>query len=142
MQALLDLLRQLHVFLRVIVERYTHIQRRYPFRRRQRPDMQVVTAGDARKGLNVLFDVCDRYVFWHGLEEWLSGFFAERDGGLEDDGCDDERNGGIEVEAWLPGGGEPDDEGRSHDSDVSERVAEDMEEHAANVHIAMGVAPP
>lgn len=105
----------------------------------QLPDVHVVAGHDARQVFDVRFDVFHVDADGDGLQEDARGGFAERDGGGEDYGGDDQGDGRVHVEAPAVVR-EPDEEGGGDDADVAEGVAQDVEEDAAHVEVAVRVA--
>lgn len=105
---------------------------------RQLPDVDVVAANHPGEVLDVLPQVRDVDVVGRGLEEDLGRGEGEGEGGAEDDECDEEGDGRIGVEPPGPVG-QPDYQGGDNDSDVSQGVAQDVENHAVHPHVAVTV---
>ena len=100
--------------------------------------MEVVAADDTWKVFDIGLDVVHVDAERHCLEKDATSSLAERDGGGEDDGCDYERDGGVEVEATGEFG-EPDYERGGDYTNVAERIAHDVKEDAFHVQVAVRV---
>lgn len=141
METLAGALGQLHVLLaavRVDGEGNLEVHARYDLGVGQLPDVDVVAADDAGERLDVLPNLRYADVFWRRLEEHLGSGARERDAGVEDDGGDEERDGGVGV--VLAGQiGQPDDECGYDDADVAQCIAYDMEDHGIHAHVAVAV---
>lgn len=72
------------------------------------------------------------------LEQNVRGRLAERQGRVEDDDGDEERDGRVRVES-PPGVRVQDEETGGNDTDVAESVAENVEEDTLHVHAAVRV---
>ncbi|GKT41798.1 uncharacterized protein ColSpa_01978 [Colletotrichum spaethianum] len=103
------------------------------------PDVDVVAAEDTGQVLDVLADLLEVNVVRGGLEENLGSRLGEGNSGLENNESDEQRDGGIGVEAAGPVG-QPDDEGSDDDTNVAESVADDVKNHGVHSHIAVVVA--
>jgi hypothetical protein len=102
------------------------------------PDVDVVARDNTREVFDVGLDIVNADAGGDSLEENARGSLAERNGGCEDDGGDDEGNHRIHVEA--PGEvREPDEECDSDDTDVAKGVAQDVKEDTAHVEISVRV---
>lgn len=102
----------------------------------QLPHMKVMTTDNSGKLFNVFLDVIDTEARGDGLEENARGGQAKRNGRGKDDAGNNQRNTGIGVVA--PGKvGKPDEQGRSNDTNVAERVAHNMEKDTAHVEVAV-----
>lgn len=133
---------QLHVLLAAVCidgEGHLEMQACHHLGIRQLPDVNVVAADDARQLLDILADVLDANVFGGCLEEDSGSSEGERDRGLEDDGRDQERHGGIGV-VLARQVGEPDDESSDDDTNIAQRIAEDVEDHGIHAHVGVVVA--
>lgn len=96
--------------------------------------MEVVSSNNAGETLDVLLDVVDTYALGRGLKKDTRRSLAKRDGRGQDDDRDDQRDTGIDVEPPLIIG-QPDDQGRSNNTNVAKRVAHDVQEDTAHVEI-------
>lgn len=103
------------------------------------PNVDMMTSDDTRQCLNVLSNVLDVDVLWSRLEEDAGGSAGQRNRGVENNGCDEERNGGVGIELAGPIR-KPDDESRSHDTNVSESVTDDVQNHGIHSHITVVMA--
>lgn len=103
------------------------------------PDVDVVAADDAGEGLDVLTDLGDADVLRGGLQEDLGGGTRQGDGRLENNGCDEERYCRVGVELAGPVS-QPDDQGGDNDADVSEGIANYMQDHGVHAHVGVIVA--
>jgi hypothetical protein len=102
----------------------------------QLPDVEVVGTNNTRKLLNILLDVIDAQTSRDSLEQDARGGETERNGRSENDAGDDEGNTRIGVEAPFVIG-EPDEQGRSNDTDVSKSVAHNVKEDTTHVEIVV-----
>lgn len=76
MQALSDSLRQFHISLATCFtdgELHLNVHGRHYLRVAQLPDVNMVTADNAWKLLNIFLDVVDLDVVWSGLKQNLGG---------------------------------------------------------------------
>lgn len=89
------------------------------------PDVDVVAGDDAGEIFDVGFDVFDADSSRNGLQEDARGGLAERNGGGENDGSDDKRDGRVHVEAPAVVG-EPNEKCGGDDTDVAEGVTQDV----------------
>lgn len=102
------------------------------------PDVDVVAADDTGEGFNIFADIGDTDVLGGGLEEYPRGCAGKRNRRLENDGGDEEGNGRIGVVLARPVG-EPDDQGRDDDTEVSKGIANDVKNHGVHAHVAVAV---
>lgn len=100
--------------------------------------MEVVGSDDAGQTFNILLDVIDAHALGRGLKKNARRSLAKRDGRGQDDDSDEQRDAGIDVETPLVVS-QPDDQCRSNDTDVAERIAHDVQEDTAHIQV-MAVA--
>lgn len=103
------------------------------------PDVNVVAGDDTRESLNVLSNVLDTDMLGGGLEQNAGSCTGKRDRGLENNGGNEERDGGIGIELAGPVG-EPDDESRGHDTNIAQSITDDVQDHGVHTHIVVVVA--
>lgn len=104
----------------------------------QLPYVKVMGTNNTRKLLNVFLDIIDAQTSGNSLEQDTRSSKTKRDGRSENDAGNDQGNTRIGVEAPAVVG-EPDEQGRSNDTDVSKSVAHDMEEDTTHVEVGMRV---
>lgn len=105
------------------------------------PDMNVVAADDTFQFLNVLANFLKVDVVGGSLQKDLGGRLRERDGGLEDNESNEQRDGGIGVETARPIG-QPDDKSGDNHTDVAKSITNNVKNHGVHSHIAVVVAVP
>lgn len=105
---------------------------------RQLPDMNVMAADNTRKTFNVLADLPDADILGSGLKEDSCGGASQGDRGLENNGGDEQRDGGIAIKLARPVG-KPDDEGGYNNTNVAQRIAQNVKHHGVHAHISMVV---
>ena len=102
------------------------------------PDVDVVARHDAGEVFDIGLDVVNANTSGNCLEEDARCGFAEGDGGCQDDGSDDERNGRVHVETPAVVG-EPNKECGGDNADIAESVAQNVKEDTAHVEVAVVV---
>lgn len=103
------------------------------------PDVDVVTADNARESLDVLTNIIQVDVVGSGLKENLGGCLGKGDGRLENDEGNEQRYGRISVETAGPVS-KPDDKSRDDDTNVAQGVTDDVQNHGVHTHVAVIVA--
>lgn len=103
------------------------------------PDVDVVAANNTRQSFYVLPDLLDADMLRSGLQENASGSERQGNRGLENNHSDEKGNGRISVILAGPVS-KPNDESSSHDTYVSESVADDVQNHGIHTHIRMAMA--
>ena len=132
---------ELHVLLatvRVDRERHLKMHAGHGLCVRELPDVDVVAAHNAGQGLDVFANIGNADVFGRCLQKDPRRSLGKRDGGLKDNGSDEEGDGRIGVVFARPLG-QPDDQSRYDDTKVAESIANDVEDHGVHAHIAMAV---
>lgn len=100
--------------------------------------MDRFDAGDVR---DVFFNFVERDTGGDCLQEDLGCRFYERESGGEDDDCDEEGDGRVEVQ--FPAVLVRDvheTQGDDHDTDITQGIAEDVQEDTAHVEVLVGVS--
>lgn len=105
---------------------------------RELPDVDVMASDDTGECLDILSDFLNADILRSSLEKNACGGEGQGDRGLENNHGDEQRDGRIGIELSRPVS-EPDDESRDHDANVSESVADDVQNHGIHTHIAVTV---
>ena len=140
-QAAADSEREFHVASRALtleVELDLDVQAADEFGVAELPDVDVVARHDTGKVFDIGLDVVNANTSGNCLEEDARCGFAEGDGGCQDDGSDDERNGRVHVETPAVVG-EPNKECGGDNADVAESIAQNVKEDTAHVEVAVVV---
>jgi hypothetical protein len=103
------------------------------------PDVDVVARHDAREIFNIGLDVVHADAGGDCLKENARCGLAEGNGGCEDDGSDNERDGRVHVETPAVVS-EPDEERSGDNADISESIAQNVKEDTAHVEVTVAVA--
>lgn len=103
------------------------------------PDVDVVAANHALQVLDVFTYLLQVNVLGRRLEKNLGRREGERDGGAKDNDGDEERDGGIGVEASGPVG-EPDNQSCGDDSHVAQSISNDVKNHGVHAHVGVVVS--
>jgi hypothetical protein len=98
-----------------------------------------MTGEDAWNVFNVFLDILDIDMIRCCLEENLGGRRCKRNGGAEDDQGDEERDQWIGIVLAGPFC-EPYHESGYDNTDIAERIPDDMENHGIHTHIPMIMA--
>lgn len=138
-KALLDLASQLHVLLSTSL-RYRQsdldVHGGHDLGVRQTPNMEVVAVDDAGQCHDVLPHVANIDVVRSSLQENLGRPKGERQGTLENDEGDEERNGRIGVVLVVPLR-LPYYEGRCDYSHISKHIPYNVKDHSIHAHVAV-----
>lgn len=104
----------------------------------QLPHVHVVAADDAGEVLDVLADLRELEVVGRRLQQHLGRRARQRDRRPQDDERDEQRHCRVSIQLARPVR-EPDDERRSDDTDVAQRVAQHVQDHRVHAHVSMAV---
>lgn len=96
-----------------------------------------MAADNTRKSLDVFLNLVDVETSRYCLEKDARSGLAEGNGGTEDDDGDNKRDGRVGIEAPREVS-EPDKEGGTNDSDISQSITHDVKKDSTHVEI-MGV---
>lgn len=89
---------------------------------------------NARQSGDVLFDLIDIDALRNSFQQDSRGRSAQWDGRMQNDGRDNYGDSRVCVETPAKIG-QPDEEGRSDDTDIAHSIPENVQEHACHVQV-------